>query len=81
MQLWHLIQTTYMQSHFFVTHAHYIGNCETPGKRIQIECTLREHSIVMYWIVHNDQRHKKILGSGRSLATVFWSLSTAASDT
>ena len=34
-----------------------------------------------YLIVHNDQRHKKTLGSGRSLATVFWSLSTAASDT
>ena len=35
----------------------------------------------MYWIVYNDRKHKKTLGSRRSLATVFWSLSTAASDT
>ena len=35
----------------------------------------------VYWIVTHRQRHKKTLGSGWSLATVLWSLSTAASDT
>ena len=35
----------------------------------------------VHWIVTHRQIHKKTLGSGRSLATVFWSLITAASDT